>query len=155
MVVDVFHAIKMFSTQYTSHNGQGLPFLKIITCPTSRILKFFDLLIWNKEEKICSNPLARLVILLGPGHRAVGNSEPWMRDEHSKQCWPYCFMPYSISVPVNNFNLCDLVIFASFQFASLLNFRLGAQLSGSHGSQENRTTRQTVSWKFCLISLQS
>ena len=29
---------------------QGLPFLKIITCPTSRILKFFDLLIWNKEE---------------------------------------------------------------------------------------------------------
>ena len=30
---------------------QGLPFLKIITCPTSRILKFLDLLIWNKEEK--------------------------------------------------------------------------------------------------------
>ena len=30
---------------------QGLPFLKIITCLTSRILKFFDLLIWNKEEK--------------------------------------------------------------------------------------------------------
>ena len=32
-------------------NAQGLPFLKIITCLTSRILKFFDLLIWNKEEK--------------------------------------------------------------------------------------------------------
>ena len=30
---------------------QGSPFLKIITCLTSRILKFFDLLIWNKEEK--------------------------------------------------------------------------------------------------------
>ena len=30
---------------------QGLPFLKIITCPTSRILKCFDLLIWNKAEK--------------------------------------------------------------------------------------------------------
>ena len=30
---------------------QGLPFLKIITCPTSRILKFFNLLTWNKEEK--------------------------------------------------------------------------------------------------------
>ena len=30
---------------------QGSPFLKIITCPTPRILKFFDLLIWNKEEK--------------------------------------------------------------------------------------------------------
>ena len=33
------------------HYKQGLPFLKIITYPTSRILKFFDLLIWNKEEK--------------------------------------------------------------------------------------------------------
>ena len=32
-------------------NLQGLSFLKIITCPTSKILKFFDLLIWNKEEK--------------------------------------------------------------------------------------------------------
>ena len=30
---------------------QGSPFLKIITCPTPRIFKFIDLLIWNKEEK--------------------------------------------------------------------------------------------------------
>ena len=30
---------------------QGSPFLKIITCPTPRILKFFDLLLWNKEKK--------------------------------------------------------------------------------------------------------
>ena len=30
---------------------QGSPFLKIITCPTPRILKFFDMLTWNKEEK--------------------------------------------------------------------------------------------------------
>ena len=29
----------------------GLAFLKTITCPTPRILKFFDLLIWSKEEK--------------------------------------------------------------------------------------------------------
>ena len=31
---------------------QGSPFLKIITCPTARILKYFDLLIWNKEENL-------------------------------------------------------------------------------------------------------
>ena len=31
--------------------AQGSPFLKIITCPTPRIFKFFYLLIWNKEEK--------------------------------------------------------------------------------------------------------
>ena len=38
-------------TTVDSYLRQGLPFLKIITCPTSRILKFSDLLIWNKEEK--------------------------------------------------------------------------------------------------------
>ena len=48
-----------------------------MTCLTSGILNFFDLLIWNKEEKICSNPLARLVVLLAPGCRAVGNGEPF------------------------------------------------------------------------------
>ena len=74
-----YNGIQFIPTQHsnTSHmqqiTNQGLPFLKIITCPTSRILKFFDLLIWNKEEKICSNPLAGLVVLLALGRQAVGN----------------------------------------------------------------------------------
>ena len=59
---------------------QGTPFLKIITCPT---LKSFELLrsaYMKYRRKICPNPLARLVVLLAPGRRAVGNGEPWCWD---------------------------------------------------------------------------
>ena len=48
-------------------------FLKIFTCLTSRILQFFHLFIWNKEGKICSNPLAHLVSLLALSRQAVGD----------------------------------------------------------------------------------
>ena len=50
--------VNLFLLMYIAHIvsivgqcPQNMPFLKTISCPTSRILKFFDLLIWNKEEK--------------------------------------------------------------------------------------------------------
>ena len=44
--------IRWVLQQWSYHSlMQGSPFLKIITCPTPRILKFFDLHISNKEEK--------------------------------------------------------------------------------------------------------
>ena len=46
MLTQIYVAISAYGI-----TRQGLPFLKIITCPTSRILKFFDLLIWHKEGK--------------------------------------------------------------------------------------------------------
>ena len=47
----ILHQTRSSLAQIMSGLLQGLPFLKIITCPTSRILKCFDLLTWNKEKK--------------------------------------------------------------------------------------------------------
>ena len=64
---------------------QGSPFLKIITCPTPRILKFFDLLIRNKEEKSVQIHLPNWYFYLP---RAVRHRETASPDDKRLQMYP-------------------------------------------------------------------
>ena len=55
---------------------QSLAYPKIITYPTHTIMQFLYVYI-EYRRKVSTNSLAWLVILLAPGHWAMGYMEPW------------------------------------------------------------------------------
>ena len=55
----------------------GLAFSQNHHLPDSKNFEILWSACMKCRRKICPNPLARLVVLLAPGCRAVGNGEPW------------------------------------------------------------------------------
>ena len=58
----------------------GLAFSQNHHLPDSKNFEILWSAYMKYRRKICPNPLARLVVLLAPGRRAVGNGEPWRRN---------------------------------------------------------------------------
>ena len=98
----------------------GLDIAQIFTCPTSQIIVVFFPICFYRIWKLCSNPLAQVIVLLVPGHRTMGYIKPcalqdlidgkstlpqimaWCNQATShylNQCWQSSMMPYGITGP--------------------------------------------------------